>query len=312
MGTVSIIICTRDRADSLRETLASIGKCLVPPDIAAELLVVDNGSTDHTARVVQEAGLANLPVRHLVEPTPGQTHARNTGLRASTAEVVLFTDDDVRVPQDWIAGMCRPIFSGDADAVAGGVHFPVHYETLLAREPLRSKRGWLASSEGIDPAKPQRMVGANMAFGRRVIEFVKDFDTKLGPGALGFYDDTLFCSRLLDAGFRLKAALHMSVEHHFDLSRLTRRTLLSMAERMGRSEAYISYHWEQNEMAATFAKRWRAGILLLGSRLVTPWNAITARAPLWELQRVQTLAYWRQLAGFVGAPRNYQRSRFDK
>jgi glycosyltransferase involved in cell wall biosynthesis len=54
---VSIIICTRNRADSLRETLASIGRCDVPADLPAELLVIDNGSTDHAREVAEAGGL---------------------------------------------------------------------------------------------------------------------------------------------------------------------------------------------------------------------------------------------------------------
>ena len=305
-GSVSIIICTRNRADSLRDTLASIGECVVPPGIAAEVLVVDNGSTDHTLEVVRAAGLRNVPVRHVMEREPGQTRARNAGLRASAAEMVLFTDDDVRVPTDWIAGMCRPVLDGKADAVAGGVHFPAHYEPMLAREPFCSRRGWFASSEGIDPVDPQRMVGANMAFSRRVFETLKPFDTELGPGALGFYDDTLFSLTLKQAGFRLVAAPDISAEHHFDLSRLTRPTLLSMAERMGKSEAYVVYHWEENDAAPSAAREWRARLLLFGGRLLTPWNALRGKAPNWELQRVQTLAFWRQLGVYAGTPRRYR------
>jgi glycosyltransferase involved in cell wall biosynthesis len=304
-GTVSVIICTRDRADSLRETLASVGACAAPDDIAPELIVVDNGSTDHTAAVVRAAGLANMPVRHLVEPGRGQTLARNAGLRASATDMVLFTDDDVRVPRDWLEGMCRPIFSGHADAVAGGVHFPDSYEALLAREPFRSRRGWFASSEGIDPARPRRMVGANMAFSRQVVAAIERFDPELGPGRLGFYDDTLFAARLLEAGFRLVAAPEISVEHRFDLCRLTRGSLLSMAERMGESEAYLTYHWKQDESGPGLGALWRARLLLVSERLFWPRDLLLGRVSPGELQRVQTLAYQRQLARLAGSPRRY-------
>ena len=305
--SVTIIICTRDRAGSLRETLASIGKCAVPSDIAAELVVIDNGSKDDTAPVVRSAGLANLPVRYVSEPVPGLSRARNAGLQATEAEMVLFTDDDVRVPEEWIEGMCRPILSGQADAVAGGVRFPPSYERVLAEEPFRSRRGWFASSEDLDPVKPARMVGANMAFGRKVIEALKEFDPALGAGALGFYEESVFSWRLVEAGFRLAGALDVNVRHHFDPSRLTRQTLLSMAERMGKSEAYVNYHWQQDGAFVGHAKIWRAWALLLAARLARPWDLLTGKPPVWELQRVQTLAFWRQLALLNGTPRKYRR-----
>jgi glycosyltransferase involved in cell wall biosynthesis len=304
--TVSIIICTRDHADSLRETLASIGRCVVPPDIAAELLVVDNGSTDHTAQVVRETKLASLPVRYVQEPTPGQTRARNAGLDASRADMVLFTDDDVRVPVNWIEGMCRPIFSGAGDAVIGRVRFPAHYRPRLEREPFRSKGGWFASNEtGGDLSESKNMVGANMAFSRRVIETLGGFDLELGPGALGFYDDSLFSWRLTAAGLRMVPAPDISVEHHFDLSRLTRRTILGIAERMGQSEAWVSHHWHHDPTEADPAQERRARLLLLLERLLKPWVFFTGHVPLTEIQRVQTLAYWRQYARLAGTPRKY-------
>ena len=304
-ASVTVIICTRNRADSLRETLASIGQCVVPPHLAAELLVVDNGSTDRTAQVVREAKLTRLPVRYLAEPAPGLSRARNAALRASAADMVLFTDDDVRVPADWIGGMCRLMTSGLADAVIGGVRFPAHYEPLLAREPFRSKRGWLASNESGDLSESRNMVGANMAFNRRVIETLGGFDPELGAGALGFYEESIFSWRLTEAGLRMAPAPDVWVEHHFDFSRLTRPTILGMAERMGRSEAYVSYHWHHDPGKAEPAKARRARVLLLLERVLKPWAFFTRYVPLQEIQRVQTLAYWRQYARLVGTPRNY-------
>ena len=308
--SVAIILCTRDRAESLRETLASIGQCALPADLAAELLVVDNGSTDHTAAVVRETHLPNaLPIRYVQETKPGQVRARNAGLRATRADAILFTDDDVRPPLNWIDGMCRPLLSGQADAVAGWVHFTPEYESLLARPPLDRLRGWFASTDDVDPRSPGRLVGANMAFSRRVAETLGEFDPELGPGALGFFDDSLWSWRIAEAGFRtLAAAPEVSVEHHFDHSRLTRRTLLSMADRMGRSSAWVEYHWSQSEARVPVFRRWRANVLLPFYRLLTPWRILQKTAPFWELQRVQNRAYLNELNGFAGQPRKYRRT----
>lgn len=306
-ATVAIILCTRDRIASLRDTLAAIGRCAVPADLTAELIVVDNGSTDGTADLVRSTRLPNLPVRYVPEPAPGQVRARNAGLRASAgAAVVLFTDDDVRPVPDWIEGMCRPILAGAGDAVTGTVTFPPHHAAMLAREPFHSLRGWFAATDHIDPAAPGLLVGANMAFSRRVVETLGGFDPELGPGALGFYDDTVWSFRIQRAGFRLVAAAPgVSVEHHFDRSRLTRGTLLSMAGRMGRSEAWLSYHWEGSPATVPAAKLRRARGLLGLYRTLTPWRLLQRAAPAWELRRVQTLAYLEELGRMDGQPRKY-------
>jgi glycosyltransferase involved in cell wall biosynthesis len=241
----SIIICTRNRAESLRATLETIGKSSVPEGWTIEFLVVDNGSTDHTAEVVRRASFSQTPVKHIMEPRIGKSHAYNTGILTAGGDVLLFTDDDVRVPANWIEGMCRPILHGGADAVAGGVVFPRHIDHQLQMSPLKERRGWLASTHELDPRWPCRMVGANMAFHRRVLTKVPGFDTELGPGpeGLGNFEDTMFSWQLLAAGYKLVGALDVAVEHHFDLRRIAAENLLDSARKMGRSHAFVFYHW---------------------------------------------------------------------
>ena len=247
---VSIIICTRNRAESLRETLASIGRCEVLADLPAELLVVDNGSTDHTKQVVEQANLPNMPVRHIDEPTPGQCHARNRGLADATGEIILFTDDDVRVPRKWIEGMCRLIVKGEADATTGEIAVAPH---LLRPWMTESHRRHLLEIPDLSEQHAKRpfLIGANMAFRRHVLRHVHRFDTELGPGGRGFMDDTLFYLQLLAAGYRLRFAAGVPVEHHFDSVRLTRTAQLLSARAHGRSTAYVMHHWSHEEV------RWR-------------------------------------------------------
>jgi glycosyltransferase involved in cell wall biosynthesis len=191
---ISIVICTKDRADSLKLTPESIKQTKVSADFPVELLVVDNGSTDHTEQVVQTADFPHMRVKYLCEPRIGKSHAYNTAISIAAGEILLCTDDDVRVPAHWIEGMCRPIFQSNADAVAGGVVFPPHIEALFENYPQKNRRGWFASTHELDPQKPGRMVGANMAFHRRVIDKVPAFDVELGPGpeVLGNFEDTMF------------------------------------------------------------------------------------------------------------------------
>ncbi len=106
---ISIIICTRDRAESLKETLRAVGETLVPDDLDVEVLVVDNGSRDRTRRVVRQAKLWGRAPRYVYEPRLGLSCARNTGMAAARGAVLLWTDDDVRPGRACIAAMPRPI-----------------------------------------------------------------------------------------------------------------------------------------------------------------------------------------------------------
>jgi glycosyltransferase involved in cell wall biosynthesis len=293
--TVSIILCTRNRAESLRHTIQTIGQCQIPANLSAELLVIDNGSTDETAGAIAKLRLPSMPVRYFLEPTPGQSHARNRGLAEAEGEIFLFTDDDVRVPIDWVDGICRPILEGSADAIAGGVRFPVELD-----DKLRVCRSWFASTEEILPDRPDRFVGANMAFSREVLKHVPAFDVELGPGALGFGDETLFSFQLRQAGFRLTTRFETAVEHHVHPSRLSRKNMTLAAGQMGRSKAYIAYHWhhalisgargpDRVELAKWWAKR------------LVPF----ARVSTAELKIVEGIEISRQNIRQCRGPRNY-------
>lgn len=261
---VTIIICTRNRGDSLRETLASIGRCDIPSDLPAELLVVDNGSTDHTRLVVEQAELANMPVRYLLEPRTGKGYAYNTGMAEARGEIFLFTDDDVRVPTDWIEGMCRPIALGRYDATAGAIRVAPHLRRSWLLEAFPA---YCAARESLEAGHDGLLVGANMAFSRAAADRVGGFDTGLGPGALGFGDESLFSMQLRATGARIGTAPGVAVEHHFDSSRLESRSLRATALKMGRSKAYIVHHWEHGGLLSwPWMSRARYAIIMLLKR----------------------------------------------
>ncbi|MDB6169036.1 MAG: protein/glycosyl transferase [Verrucomicrobia bacterium] len=230
-----------------------------------EVLIVDNGSTDDTRAVISDASSGNSLIRYLSEPAAGVSRARNRGLRESAGKVILFTDDDVRVPTHWLKGMCEKILKGEADAVAGGIIFPAHIAYAFHEKPLNARRGWFASSDYLNPDNPKSMIGANMAFSRRVLEKVPGFDLELGPGGVGSGEETLFCKQLRTAGYRLAGALNVTVEHHFDLRRTSREALLELARIKGRTAAFILYHWEHQPVPLHIPK---LGIFHLARQLV--------------------------------------------
>lgn len=242
---ITIIICTRNNVESLRQTLAALSGVRVPERLRCELLVVDNGSTDETRDVLKSYALPRVEVGYLYEPRRGLSFARNAALASARGSVMLWTDDDVRPSRNWVEGMCAPLLSGEAHAVAGGVRLAPSLE-----RPWMSclHRAWLAATEYLEAHGPRRMVGANMAFSRDVLRQVPSFDTELGAGALGFHEETLFSFQLKRAGFSLMSAFDVVVEHHFDKSRLLRESFLGCAERLGRSDAYWAYHWEHEDV----------------------------------------------------------------
>ncbi len=237
---VSIVICTRNRAESLNLTLRCFAALSVPEGLSYELLVVDNGSTDTTAEVVLAHARTIGQLKYVHEARVGQAVARNTGLRLVTGDLIAFTDDDVRFGADWLPLLTQPLFRAGIHAVVGAVRVAPHLNHPWMTAMHRS---WIASTDSIDQDHPQRLVGANMAFQREVLNKVPAFDEELGPGALGFGDDTLFSLQLKDSGFRLAHSPGAFIEHHCSSERVTFASYRNAAVKLGRTEGYLRYHW---------------------------------------------------------------------
>ena len=113
---ISVVVPTRNRAGYLEVTLASLARQQdAPPH---EVLVVDDRSTDSTTAVARRHGVRVLPV----DPPGGLNAARNTGVRETSAPVVAFLDDDVRVPPQWVAALVAGVDDHPwADAFGGPI-----------------------------------------------------------------------------------------------------------------------------------------------------------------------------------------------
>lgn len=242
---VSLIVCTRNRLASLERTVESIGRARIPPGMTAELLVVDNGSTDGTVDWLRGRPADGFPMRVAEESRPGLSRARNRALGLARGRVLLWTDDDVVVEPDWLQRMTEPILAGRADAVVGNIVIPERLRALALGTPFETRMEWMTAHDWTDRPAPESLIGANMAFAARVLRDVPDFDERLGagPDSLGYYEESLFSWRLLEAGYRLGAVPDAVVHHHFDESRLDPDRAPLIAESIGRSLAYVDWHW---------------------------------------------------------------------
>src|SRR5262249_1481610 len=119
--SISVIVCTRNRCHKLARALRSIDSAKIPANIAAELIVVDNNSSDRTREVVAEFSReSNIPVRYVVETSQGLCFARNRGIQESSAEILAFTDDDCVADANWITNISNAFLEAPNLAVVGG------------------------------------------------------------------------------------------------------------------------------------------------------------------------------------------------
>jgi glycosyltransferase involved in cell wall biosynthesis len=218
----SILICTRNRAAALENTLRAFASVRVPDGWRVEMIVADNGSTDQTPVVVANASHPSIAIRYLAVPTPGKSRAQNAALSCAMGKVLLFTDDDVEPSDNWLESMAGPLLENRCDAVAGRI--------LLADElrrpwmtPMHAR--WLADVREPAAEMPE-LVGASMGIRRAVFERIGHFDEDLGPGVTGFGEETLLWMQMKEAGMRILPVADTHVVHHPDPSRLRRENWL--------------------------------------------------------------------------------------
>ncbi len=108
---VSVIIAALNEEEAIAKVIAA-----VPRDIASEIIVVDNGSTDRTATVAEGVG-----ARVISEPQRGYGRAFRAGLKAISTgcEIVVFLDGDGSDCPEMMNRLVRPIAEGMQDFVIG-------------------------------------------------------------------------------------------------------------------------------------------------------------------------------------------------
>ncbi len=163
------------------------GKC--------EVIIVDNSAQFILSDYLSKESLP-FDVKVVHEPRKGKGFAYNTGVEISQGELVLFTDDDVQVPPNWVSLMVEAQRRNNLAAIQGGVRIAPHLERRWLKGMLRI---WVA--EVVHPSSPPHgLVGANMLIRRDAIDLCGGFSTELGPGLTGFFDDTLIWARLRAQG----------------------------------------------------------------------------------------------------------------
>ena len=288
---VSIVVATADRPDDLRRCLEDLQAQATSRPV--EIVVVDNrpGSGATPAVVVDFPG-----VRLVSEPRRGLSVARNAGIRASQGDIVVCTDDDVRLPPTWLESLVAPFARPEVGIVTGNV-LPFELETRaqqlfesyggLGRGFVRREAdaAWFRSFGS--RAVPTWELGAtaNAAFRASVLrrDDVGLFDERLGAGTpTGCSEDTLAFYRILRAGYVVVYEPDAYVWHRH------RRTLDELRGQLhAYSRGHVAYH----------LTTWLAH----GDRRA--WHRLLGQLPVYDAKLV-----YRQLRGYDPMPWSLRRA----
>ena len=226
---VSVVVASYNGERTLKACLESLER-LNYPDY--EVILVDDGSTDSTARIVftgingsdeghpspgatypmfsDKAGaLAHFPhlryVRHA--KNAGLSVARNTGITASTGEIIAFTDSDCRVDEDWLYYLVGELLSREFAAM-GGPNFLPRDDSAVGSAVMVSPGG--PAHVMLNDRQAEHIPGCNMAFWRTALDEIGGFDPIFKKAG----DDVDICWRLEQAGFKIGFSPSALVWHY--------------------------------------------------------------------------------------------------
>jgi glycosyltransferase involved in cell wall biosynthesis len=189
--SLTIAICTRNRAERLSRLLRSLQQVTSDPVFpSVEVLVVDNGSTDHTRESVGSfAG-----VRHVLEVKAGLNFARNRALAEAKGQIIAYLDDDVVVDAGWLQGLALAWRSRTDAGGFTGLVLPYRLDTqaqVMFEQRGGFRRGFKRNEfrsahhhNALFPAGAGSVgAGCNMAFDRQLLLDLGGFDEALDTGA---------------------------------------------------------------------------------------------------------------------------------
>ncbi|MFZ5800907.1 MAG: glycosyltransferase [Candidatus Omnitrophota bacterium] len=198
--SVSIIIPTHNRQRLLKEALLSLNGVLYPRD-KLEVVVVDDGSTDNTEEAVNSlSDKVNYKLRFLREPKLGISHAKNAGVRNSSGEIIVSTDDDCMFEKDWLDKLLSA-FTSEKVGVVGGPDKPFSEGSIFSQCADYVFTCFVGSGGVHGRFLPLRLgkfipMGCNMAFRREVLNKVGLFNEAIAPG-----EETDLVHRIEKSGF---------------------------------------------------------------------------------------------------------------
>ncbi|NER78119.1 MAG: glycosyltransferase family 2 protein [Leptolyngbya sp. SIO1D8] len=228
---VSVVICCHNSAQELPKTIQHLAAQQVSPDVLWELIVIDNASTDTTAKVAQSSWpeTAPAPLRVIHESNLGLINARYRALAEAKYQVISFIDDDNWVCPNWVQTVSEVMTHHPEVAACGGHNIP----EFDGEKPWwfdLSSRSYAVGTQGPEEGgditwSRGRLIGAGLTIRKSAWQrLVDEGFTSLLVGckgkALNRGEDTELTFALVLAGWRLWYEPQLTLRHHLQSERL--------------------------------------------------------------------------------------------
>lgn len=276
--TITVVIPTLNRAQAIVDVVQDLLKQEYP-----EFTIVAVDQTTEMNHALESIATAQPRVTMLRPKIVGTCHARNAGVAVATGDIIVFLDDDVRLPdRKFLAGHAKNYGDPKVGGVAGRVH---DQNQTLNREQtgpvcrVTATGQIYGNADGDIRQDVNAPRGANMSFRKSAIIQVGGFDEQFRGNAMR--EETDFSLRVVKAGWRivydpLVSAIHLSLtggsrsadrlrwyrdfffnESYFFLKHFSRWLLPILFARKARAMA-ACWLWYGRGQAAWFMAPWQS------------------------------------------------------
>lgn len=240
---ITIAICTYNRAAYLKDTLEDLaGQSASRQHF--EVLVVNNNSKDGTETVCEIFSRTNPEVQYrwVHEPNQGLSYARNRAAKEAHSPVLLYIDDDVKLPEKFVEKAIEYIEKRPSTLCAGGrikVSFEDEENPDWIPSELMPMFGLhdLGDDDKIYPPSnfPR---GGNMLIRKTVFDAFSYFDTHLGRTGMELLgsEEKAFFQRIRRNGVELHYWAGLELTHRIGYRRLEKEYLEKQSKGIGKSE----------------------------------------------------------------------------
>lgn len=242
---LSVLISTRNGAKTLPLMLDSLCAQTLSQSLW-KLVIVDNGSTDETGTILG-AYRDRLPMVILSEQKPGKNRALNLARAEATGDLVIFSDDDVIFPKDWLEIHRQVAHSNPEFDIFGGPIHPRWPETpqewILKHVPLGTVFAITEGAVTEGECSIGVVWGANFSVRKTVLDRFGPLPENIGPSgsqyAMG--SESAFLYRLAENGHRSFFVNQAAVGHVIRPNQLERSWILERAQRFGRGQSRLTF-----------------------------------------------------------------------
>lgn len=282
---ITIIICTYNGVDRLSETINHIAKQAVPAELAWEVILADNASSDHSSTFAAQEWLKHtvpgVSFKTINEPKPGKLYALQHAINEAQYEYLIICDDDNWLAPDYVKTVFPLLETMPEVAAIGGQGIPVtngmalpewfkNYHSAYAVGPQAEKTGILPSRKLLWGAGLATRKSLYLEMYKTYPSFLPEYTAKNILSA----EDTEYCIRLLLKGYKLYYDEALVYQHFIPDFKLT----ISFRDQKlmtGFEDAFIILRKYYAAMRAHLKTKGRPDIWLL-LLLIAPINYLFA------------------------------------